>query len=286
MSDKMDRQGVRTPADIERKYNLGQITSAQGSSAKVGTLVQQLQQNMNTRFDELSALVIREEQEKTVDITENGTTEVLPDENKVLGKVTVNVDVPSSGGGTEELENLIDNSGVLDSTEGTVEDKVEQLIDLAEKGKNDTLRARLTNTLTEYTITEAFTIGNHAFNGCSNLRKFVAPNLQGGFATNVFYGCVQLHFVDLGRTTGLQSASFNGNHRIETVILRKADETVTLSGAFSNTNSITNPNYAYQCYFYVPKALLEDYKVATNWSNYANRFRAIEDYPEITGGVI
>jgi hypothetical protein len=102
MSDKMDRQGVRTPADIERKYNLGQITSAQGSSAKVGTLVQQLQQNMNTRFDELSALVIREEQEKTVDITENGTTEVLPDENKVLGKVTVNVDVPVSGKRTIE----------------------------------------------------------------------------------------------------------------------------------------------------------------------------------------
>lgn len=40
----------------------------------------------------------REEQEKTVDITENGTTEVLPDEGKVLSKVTVNVDVPASGG--------------------------------------------------------------------------------------------------------------------------------------------------------------------------------------------
>ena len=35
----------------------------------------------------------KEEQEKVVDITENGTTEVLPDENKVLSKVTVNVEV-------------------------------------------------------------------------------------------------------------------------------------------------------------------------------------------------
>ena len=33
------------------------------------------------------------EQEKTVNINKNGTTEVLPDENKVLSKVTVNVDV-------------------------------------------------------------------------------------------------------------------------------------------------------------------------------------------------
>lgn len=75
----------------------------------------------------------KEEQEKVVDITENGTTEVLPDENKVLGKVTVNVDVPSSG--TEEIETLIDNSGVLDSTEGTATEKVEQLI-----GKGEQIR--------------------------------------------------------------------------------------------------------------------------------------------------
>lgn len=37
-----------------------------------------------------------------------------------------------SGGGTEELETLIDESGVLESTDGTVEEKVEQLIDKAE----------------------------------------------------------------------------------------------------------------------------------------------------------
>jgi hypothetical protein len=37
----------------------------------------------------------------------------------------------------------------------------------------------------------------------------------------------------------------------------------------------------------VPKALLsdddatKDYRRATNWSTFANQFRAIEDYPEI-----
>ena len=76
--------------------------------------------------------VSKPEQEKTVNITENGTTEVVPDEDKVLSKVTVIADIQSGGGGTEELEQLIDNSGVLDSTEGTATEKVEQLIDLAE----------------------------------------------------------------------------------------------------------------------------------------------------------
>ena len=40
----------------------------------------------------------KEEQEKIIDITENGTTEVIPDDGKVLSKVTVNVDVASTGG--------------------------------------------------------------------------------------------------------------------------------------------------------------------------------------------
>lgn len=71
---------------------------------------------------------VKPEQEKIVDITENGTTEVLPDENKVLSKVTVNVNV---AGGTEEIESLIDESGVLEDTEGTVTEKVEELIDKA-----------------------------------------------------------------------------------------------------------------------------------------------------------
>ena len=41
----------------------------------------------------------KEEQEKYVKITENGTTEILPDENKVLSKVTVDVNVESGGNG-------------------------------------------------------------------------------------------------------------------------------------------------------------------------------------------
>ena len=39
----------------------------------------------------------KEEQEKTVDITANGTVEVVPDEGKTLSKVTANVNVASTG---------------------------------------------------------------------------------------------------------------------------------------------------------------------------------------------
>lgn len=85
-------------------------------------------ETLETRVDELEAS-IKPEQEKSVTIAENGTTEVLPDEGKTLSKVAVNVDVPDTG---EQLENIIDQSGVLESTDGTATDKVEQLVDKAE----------------------------------------------------------------------------------------------------------------------------------------------------------
>lgn len=44
-------------------------------------------------------------------------------------KVGLLIEKAQSGGSTDELEAIIDNSGVLDSTEGTIEEKVEQLID-------------------------------------------------------------------------------------------------------------------------------------------------------------
>lgn len=86
--------------------------------------------NLEEEVSELEAS-IKPEQRKTVEITENGTTEILPDNGNTLSGIDLTVNVPSSGG-TEELENLIDESGVLDSTDGTATEKVEQLIDLAE----------------------------------------------------------------------------------------------------------------------------------------------------------
>lgn len=49
--------------------------------------------------------------------------------------------------------------------------------------------------------------------------------------------------------------------------------------SLGSTNIFLNSNIAKGTgYIYVPQALLEEYKVATNWSTYANQFRAIEDY--------
>lgn len=58
-------------------------------------------------------------------------------------------------------------------------------------------------------------------------------------------------------------------------LILRADSVCTLH---SDTGTIALTN------IYVPKALLDSYKAATNWSAHADKFLAIEDYPDICGG--
>lgn len=52
-------------------------------------------------------------QEKTVEITENGTTEVVPDSGYALSKVTVNTNVESSGSAEPEIVYLTEANGMI-----------------------------------------------------------------------------------------------------------------------------------------------------------------------------
>ena len=45
------------------------------------------------------------------------------------------------------------------------------------------------------------------------------------------------------------------------------------SNVFKNTPIASGTGY-----IYVPRALVDSYKVATNWATYAAQFRALEDY--------
>ena len=104
---------------------------------------------------------------------------------------------------------------------------------------------------------------------------------------NTFRNSSKLKKVDLGCITEVVLTSsynspFYGCTELETVIIRS--NTVvpigsTTANLFYNCNKFKNG----ECFIYVPKALIEDYKVATNWATVASQFRAIEDYPDICG---
>lgn len=156
--------------------------------------------------------------------------------------------------------------------------------------------------LTEFNAPNLTTVGASAFQGCltlptidlSNLTtinnatsfsycyKFTEVSLpkcnlstSGG---GVFLNCTGLTRADLWIATKLTSQFFRGCTALETVIIRTPTVcTLAHLNAFTNTPIESGTGYVY-----VPSALVEDYKVATNWVTYADQIRAIEDYPEIT----
>jgi hypothetical protein len=160
---------------------------------------------------EVEVEVSKPEQEKTVTITENGTTEVLPDENKALSRVTVITEVVGDGG-TEEIEDLIDNSGVLDSTEGSVTEKLNQIIEYM-KTYNQAQNIR-------FGVKNGATINKVVMN-CKNV---VSLN-------NAFYNCGKLKEVYLTNTSKVNNwgGTFAGGspiHTIETLDMSDADKDI------------------------------------------------------------
>ena len=140
-------------------------------------------------------------------------------------------------------------------------------------------------------------IGKYAFYGCSGKFSLSVPNVTSlgeyAFATSgitsvvlrsvteipnrCFNSCQELTKADFWVAEKINTYGLYYCRKLEAVILRNKDAVVTIT----SLNAVQSSGSAF---FYVPSALIEEYKVATNWSNYADRFRAIEDYPDITGG--
>ena len=158
------------------------------------------------------------------------------------------------------------------------------------------------------------TLNQHSFRSCNSVTYVNLPKVEAiaGYAFNTSKNIVEVRF-DNATSTG--NRSFVANQRLEKVILPSmqsiaeltfyqcyslktlilASETLcTLknTNAFQQcyhylgtVNSTWNPNGDTDGYIYVPSALIEEYRVATNWTTYADQFRTIEDYPEICGEV-
>lgn len=143
-------------------------------------------------------------------------------------------------------------------------------------------------------------IGSNAFNGCSNLEYIKFPQSLITVSSYALGGCSKLESVDLQNVTFFADNAFNSalllktlkvnvkttfggnalrNSKIEKLVLAN-DNMSILQGTLGTNTPIADGTG----YIYVPNALLEDYKTATNWVTYSDQFRAIEDYPDIING--
>lgn len=163
----------------------------------------------------------------------------------------------------------------------------------------------LLNKLIDKTITDIVidtNVGNYTFFDCGKIKPIFGENCSkiGAYA---FQNCGGLVEINTNKVTIISSNAFMGLNKFTKAILPNVIE--LNNGVFANCKNLTTiiitstticnlkstgaflntPIAQGTGYIYVPNNLKEQYKVATNWTLYANQIRAIEDYPEITGGV-
>ena len=140
-------------------------------------------------------------------------------------------------------------------------------------GGDDVLNALIDRSITEISSSSATSIGSNAFSYCGALTMVDFP-VATSIKNNAFRDCIALTTVDFPVLTSIGDKAFYSCGALKSLLLRGNNVCVLSStSAFDSTPIASGTGY-----IYVPSALIEQYKTATNWSTYAANFRALEDY--------
>lgn len=140
---------------------------------------------------------------------------------------------------------------------------------------------------------KALSIGNYAFTRAGFLKKLYVPEVK-TVAIDGFFLCQRMEKFYFPKLEAINGNSFRECYSLKAFIMERTDKICVLNGSiafdkcyhFTGTvNATYNPEGLKDGYFYVPRVMLDSYKTATNWIAYQDRFRAIEDYPEVLEGV-
>ena len=132
---------------------------------------------------------------------------------------------------------------------------------------DDTLGANCTKLLNGVT-----SIGDYAFYYRANLTLTEIPNSVTSIGEYAFYYCTSLSSIELSDSlVSINKYAFYSCDKLTTVILRNITSVPSLgSSAFSYTPIANSTGY-----IYVPDALIDSFKIATNWSTYASQIKGV-----------
>lgn len=136
-------------------------------------------------------------------------------------------------------------------------------------------------------IPNVVSVGGYAFDGCETITEMhfekhitFKSEKRPYMALRGAQNAVKIEFND-GFTISMSHVFYNMTN-LKAVIIRGNNVSQLNYGNAFNGSSIANGTG----YIYVPAVLVDQYKAATNWVTFADQIRAIEDYPEITGGAV
>ena len=198
---------------------------------------------------------VPETQEKSVTITESGTSEVTPDEGKVLSKVTVIAEIETGGYEHYTGETTINPSADSDTVLSTANKIVDSDITVKKIGKPFIDSSKLTDLsgffqqgrnnpdiLIENIDTSNVTNMSNMFNGCAQLTT--VPLFDTSNVTNMsdmFNGCKQLTTVPLFDTSNVGDMTniFNMCTKLTTVPLFDTSKVVNMYYMFNYCTQLT-----------------------------------------------
>lgn len=134
--------------------------------------------------------------------------------------------------------------------------------------------------LTSVNIPNITTIDESMLYNCASLTSVNFPNAT-SIGKSAFCHCYNLMNANFPNATTIGNYAFSNNHSLSKLIFGISQDTV---GTLSNTNGFYNcyhltatvdetynPTGAKDGYIYVPHSLVADYRVATNWAEYATQ---------------
>lgn len=244
---------------------------------------------------------------KTIDIVENGS---VTENIREFENVTVNVNVPTGGGNEARVQSLVSVlAGTVTEQEFTNEDvtalngynffnntvtRVYSLPNAKSVGQYvfacDDMN--LTNSkVSEIHLKSSRSIGKGCFENCMRLATLEIPNVQTIAGPDTFSRCQSLEKLVAPNLSSYALTAFKNKYKppiqvfdilggdtqldiselssLKTLIIRRTDKVSPLYGTTQAQN------------IYVADNLVEQYKIATNWSKYADKIKPLSEYVEV-----
>lgn len=133
--------------------------------------------------------------------------------------------------------------------------------------------------ITKFTATGAITtFGAYTFAGASadhkmTVREIHLPNLGTSIALNLNFGsataanaCQSLEVCDIGKAKSIAANTFANCYKLQTLIMRRTGSVTTCANVSAFLNTPLRGRNSLTANIYVPSALIDSYKAASNWT--------------------